>query len=120
MKTLMTIAILSFSFSFSFSSFASIQLRSKVHNESCTIVGDKVTKTTSMLNGELKFTTTETVKIEGLEAIARRAIETNTGTSNDFFTHQLVLDGQTYTLNVSDSKESMVLVNMMSRICKTL
>ena len=115
MKTLMTIAILTFSLS----SFASIQLRSQVHNETCTIEGNKVTKTTSMLNGELKFTTTQTVRIEGLEAIARRVIETNTGTSNEFFTHELVLDGQTYTLNVGDSKESMALVNMMSRICKT-
>lgn len=114
MKTFITIAVLSLSLS----SFAAIELRSQVNTESCTIKGDKVTKTTSLMNGELKFTTTETVKIEGLEAIARRVIATNTGTANEYFTHELILDGQSYILNTNDSKESMMLVNMMGRICK--
>lgn len=107
-------------FILSLSALASVELRSQVNSESCIIKGNEVTKTTSMLNGELSFTTTSMVKIEGLEQIARRAADSTTGTANDYFTHELVLDGQTYTLNVSDSTESMVLVNMMSRICKTI
>lgn len=115
MKSIITLAVLTFSLS----SFAAVELKSKVNSETCTIKGDKVTKTTSLMNGELKFTTTDTVKIEGLEDIARRAVASNTGTANEYFTHELVLDGQTYVLNTNDSKESMMLVNMMSRLCQT-
>lgn len=115
MKSIITLAVLAFSLS----SLAAVELRSQVNAETCTIKGDKVTKTTSLLNGELKFTTTETVKIEGLEKIARIAAASNTGTTNEFFTYELILDGQTYVLNTSDSKESMMIVNMMSRLCKT-
>lgn len=113
-KTIMATALLSLSLS----SFAAIELRSIVSSESCTIKGDKVTKTTSMLYGELKFSTMGTVKIEGLEKIARRAADATTDVPNEYFTHELVLDGQTYRLNTTDSTESMALVNMMSRICK--
>jgi|SRR5690606_573164 len=115
-KTIIASAILSLSLS----SFAAVELRSQVNAESCSIRGDKVTKTTSLLGGELKFTTTTTVKFEGLEDIARRAAASNTNTANEYFSHELILDGQTYLLNSSDSNESMILINMISRVCKTL
>lgn len=115
-KTIIATAILSLSLS----SFAAVELRSQVNAESCSIKGDKVTKTTSLLGGELKFTTNTTVKIEGLNEIARRVAESSTNTGNDYFAHELILDGQTYTLNSSDSTESLILINMISKICKTL
>lgn len=116
MKRLMTLALLAFSLN----SFASIELRSEVNSESCIIKGEQVIKTTSMLDGELKVTTTGNVRIEGLEQVARRAIETNTGTTNDYYNYEIILDGKSYTLSVADSKESMVLVRMMSNICNAL
>lgn len=116
LKTTFVTAILTFSLS----SMASIELRSQVDSDSCTIKGNQVSKTTSYLQGELKVTKTGTVKIEGLQEVARRAIESTTSTGNGHYTHELVSDGETYLLNTKDSTESMVLVNMMSRICNTL
>lgn len=115
LKTVIVASMLSLSIS----SFAAVELRSQVVNESCTIKNGEVTKTTSMLRGEVKFSTSHKVKIEGLTALAQKAAAATTGTANEYFSHELVLDGQTYLLNSSDSEHSMILINMMSRICKT-
>lgn len=115
LKTVLTASILSLSLS----SFAAVELRSVVNAESCTIKNGEVTKTTSMLKGEVKFSTTNKVTIEGLDALADKVVATTTGTANEFFTHELIVDGETYVLNSSDSEHSMALINMMSRICKT-
>ena len=43
-------------FALSFASFASVELKSQINADTCTIKGGKVTKTTSLMNGEVIFT----------------------------------------------------------------
>ena len=104
----------------SFASLASVELKSQINADTCTIKGGKVTKTTALMNGEVKFTVEKAVKFEGLEDLARRVSETSTNTRNEYFTHELVLDGKTYILNSEDSKETMVLLSVMGRLCQSI
>lgn len=100
-------------------SMAAVELKAQIDSDTCTIKNGKVTKTTTLSKGEVSFTVEKAVKFDGLEALARRVSETSRNTGSEYFSHELTLDGKTYLLNADDSKDSMILVSIISRLCKS-
>lgn len=103
------------------SAFAT-EFNAKIDDVQCRIVNNTVTRTQTFgKDVTASFTETKKVSISGMEELAYRvaATSTQTPTSEDgSFRYTMSVDGKPYHLNVNDSKESMILVRMITKLCR--
>lgn len=114
MKTLIALTAIMFSFS----SFAA-DFIIKIEDVTCTISKGVVTRTQKV--GVASFTEKKNVSIAGIDELIVKATEVSSqlpANQEENFIHQMIVNGKTYTLNLNDSKESMTLIRLTSRICR--
>lgn len=102
----------------SFSTFAT-DFIIKMEDVSCTISKGVVTRTQKV--GVASFTEKKNVSISGIEELVAKAAEVSSElpvNQTEDYIHQMIVDGKTYTLNLKDSKESMTLIRLTSRMCR--
>lgn len=103
----------------SVSSFAAVELYSKMGNTECVISNNQAVKTVSALKGELSYSTTREVNFTGLEAVAEKALASATGRPNaEEITWTVTLNGESAKLHMDDSEESLALIRLLSSVCR--
>lgn len=104
--------------SLSFSSFAA-DFVLKIDDVNCTISKGVVTRTQKV--GVASFVEKKNVTMNGIDELVAKAAEVSSQlpvNPAEEYVHQMIVDGKTYTLNLNDSKESMTLIRLTSRICR--
>lgn len=90
----------------------------KIEDVSCKISKDQVTKTVKV--GPASFTEKKTVSISGLDSLVTKVATVASelpANPKDEYIFEMTHEGKTYTLNMDDSKESMTLVRLLSKLC---
>lgn len=103
----------------SVSAFA-VEFSAKIEDTKCTIKNGVVTRTQTIGKDKLaSFTETKNIKMNVDAALIEKAIETATERpANADYVYTMTHEGKTYTLATDDSKESIVLMRMITRICR--
>lgn len=102
----------------SFSSFAA-DFIIKMEDVTCTISKGVVTRTQKV--GVASFTEKKNVTINGIDELVTKVAEVSSqlpANQEEEYIHQMIVDGKTYTLNLKDSKESVTLIRLTSRMCR--
>lgn len=103
----------------SVSSFAAVELYSKMGNTECVISNGQAVKTVTALKGELSYSTTTKVSVTGLEAVAEKAMASATGRPNaEEIIWAVTLNGVSAKLHLDDSQESLALIRLLSSVCR--
>lgn len=90
----------------------------KIEDIRCTISNDQVTRVEKV--GPASFTEKKTVSITGIDSLVKKVATVSSelpANSKDEYIFEMTHEGKTYTLNMDDSKESMILVRFLSKIC---
>lgn len=103
------------------SAFAT-EFSARIDNIDCKISNGVVSRTQSFgKDMKASFTETKTVSMKGTEAFIRLATETASqlpASENSDFSYTMSHEGKTYYLDVDDSKETMYLIRMITKICR--
>ncbi len=103
----------------SVSSFAGVELYSKMGNTECLIRDNQVIKTVTALKGELSYSTKKEVSFTGLEEVAEKALASTTNRTNvEDILWVVTLNGVSGKLHIDDSHESLALIRLLSSVCK--
>lgn len=102
----------------SLSAFSATEFYSKNVNEECTIVKNKVTKTTKLFKGTAGFTTTKTIESFGIDDLASKAAAASTGKPQmEGYAFTVTIDGEKSTLHFDDSREAASLITFLQKAC---
>lgn len=101
----------------SVSAFAA-EFNVKIEGITCSLSNGTVTRTHTI--GNASFTEKKTISTSGFDALISKAAETasETPVTNEFYSFKMKHEGKTYTLNTEDSNESLVLIQLLSKICR--
>lgn len=104
----------------SVSAFAT-DFTAKMEDVNCTIKNGIVTRTQTFGKEALgSITETKSVSMKA-DALIMKAMETSSqlpAGAQDEYVYTMIHEGKTYTLNTSDSKESMFLIRMITKSCR--
>lgn len=118
MKSTLTIVALMASMS----SFAATEFSAKMLNVTCKITDTQVTRTQAF-GKEAKapsFTEKRSISLENVDKIAKAAADASTGrpSYDPDFTYTVNVDGKSYPVNGDESKESLVVVQLINKLCR--
>ncbi len=93
----------------------------RIDNIDCKISNGTVSRTQTFgKDTKASFTETKTVTLNGAEALIKLASETASQipASEAEFSYSMTHEGKTYYLDVNDSKETMYLIRMITKLCR--
>lgn len=108
---------------FSVASFAT-EFSAKIENVNCTIANGEVVRTQTLgKKAEGSFTEKKNVTIKGIESFIQKSVETSSQVPasteySEFYEYKMIHEGKTYYLDTKDSDESMILVRMITKLCR--
>lgn len=102
--------------------FAGTEFNARIDNTDCKISNGVVSRTQTFgKDTKASFTETKAVSMNGVDSFIKLATETASQLpTNDEFgiSYSMNHEGKTYFLNVNDSKETMYLIRMITKICR--
>ena len=105
----------------SFSGFAA-EFSARIDNIDCKIANGTVTRTQTFGKDiKASFTEKKMVSMDGIESLIKLASETASqipASEDSQFSYSMTHEGKTYFLDVNDSKETMYLIRMITKICR--